>query len=114
MGYTPLFEKFGYRLHTNVTERLHELLVQRGAEVSTVKLLDVGTASGVVGLELHRLGYQHISGIEVVPEIALEANATGAYENIVVADIERLPMETFASASFDAVLSVATLGYLGR
>merc|ERR1711904_27163 len=60
-----------------------------------------------------RLGVSHITALEVVPEILEEANATGAYERVIQADLEAVPLE-LGSASFDAVVCVATAGYLGR
>merc|ERR1711865_33067 len=86
-------------------------------------VLDLGTGSGLVGLELKRLGYQHITGIDVVPEILQVADATRAYGKLITADIEAVPSGLFVSqhgsvnltnSSFDAVLCVGTSGYLAR
>lgn len=111
--YTSLFKEWGYGLHVNASERLQGLLVHAGVEAASARVLDVGAGTGLVGVELQRLGFQHVQGIDVVPEILMEANATGAYEHVVVADAEVMPME-FANSSFDVVLCIGTLGYLGR
>lgn len=114
--YTSLYEMWGYSLHVNVTARLEQLLSNRpdAVDPSVAKILDVGTAAGLVGLELRRLGFQHITGIDVVPEILAEANATGAYASVMALDAESVPIEALHNASFDAVTCVGTLGYLGR
>jgi len=108
--YSSLFSSWGYNLHSNASKRLHSLL---GAKASSATVLDVGAGSGLVGIELKRLGFKHITGLDVVPEILAEANATGAYEHVVSADIESLPSSLSASG-FDAVLCIGTAGYLAR
>jgi len=109
--YTSLFDKFGYTLHTNASDWLQGHL---GKASAGANILDVGAGSGLVGLELKKHGFQHITGIDIVPEILEQANATGAYERLIVSDAEMVPLEQLANASFDAVLCIGTSGYLGR
>lgn len=108
-----LVGKWNYSLHINVSERLHQHVGHAKAEAATV--LDVGSGSGLVGKELKRLGFQHVTGVDVVQEMVAVANATGAYERVVATDVEGIlaPM-SFLNSSFDAVLCVGTAGYLGR
>lgn len=110
-NYTTLARDWGVTLPINVSARLHQQVGQ--ASVEQAKVLDVGAGSGLVGMELHRLGFRHVTGIDIVPEILEEAEHTGAYEHLYTADAEALPMK-FENASFDAVLCVSTAGYLGR
>jgi ubiquinone/menaquinone biosynthesis C-methylase UbiE len=112
--YNSIYEQWGYKLHVNVTDRLHDILGQHKIDVSAARLLDVGAASGLVGSALQRRGYRHIVGIDVVPEILAEANSTGAYASVITGDAESLPIKALDDASFDAVLCVGTIGYLGR
>jgi ubiquinone/menaquinone biosynthesis C-methylase UbiE len=108
--YSSLFSEWEYQLHTNASVRLHSLL---GRADDSISVLDVGAGSGLVGMELKRLGIKHITGVDVVSEILEQANETGAYERAIAADAEHLPME-LPSASFDAVMCIGTVGYLGR
>jgi SAM-dependent methyltransferase len=107
--YVSLLDQWGYTLHVNVSRRLHGFL----SDATGASVLDIGAGSGLVGVELQRLGVPHITALDVVPEILEEANATGAYENVIQADVEAVPLE-LVSASFDAVVCVAAAGYLGR
>lgn len=110
---TSLFGDWNYSLHIKASERLEGFLAQGGVDTAGAHVLDVGTGAGLLGVELQRRGFKHISGIDVVPEILAEAKSTGAYEHVLAADAEAAPL-AFTNASFDVVLCVGTSGYLGR
>lgn len=112
--YSTLFDGWNYTLPIKVSARLADLQQEAGLAAQNTRVLDVGAGSGLVGVELHRLGYQHIVGLDVCPEILVAANRTKAYEQLVVADAEAMPTDVFADSSFDAVLCVGTTGYVAR
>ena len=71
------------------------------------KVLDAGAGTGLVGVELKKLGFTDITAIDISPGMLDVANQTGAYKAVQRAVLgEHLDYDTDA---FDAVISVGTL-----
>jgi len=71
------------------------------------KVLDAGAGTGLVGVELKKLGFKHITAIDISTGMLNVAKETGAYEDL---KREVLGSElSYATDSFDAVISVGTL-----
>jgi SAM-dependent methyltransferase len=71
------------------------------------KVLDAGAGTGLVGIELKKLGFEDITAIDISPGMLEVANQTGAYRAV---KREVLGEElSYATDSFDAVVSVGTL-----
>lgn len=114
--YAALVAKWGYDLPKRVAERLYTLHTKAGVDVQKAGILEIGAGGGLVGIELSRLGYQHIVGLDISPGMAAAANETKAYETIAIVDAETLPIEAIdiKNNSLEAVLCVGTAGYLAR
>jgi len=114
--YVGLATTWGYFLPTRVAERLQALHKEAGVDVQKAGILEIGAGGGLVGIELSRLGYQHIVGLDISPGMATVAKETKAYETIAIADAETLPMKAvdIKDDSLEAVLCVGTTGYLAR
>ncbi len=77
-------------------------------------VLDAGCGTGLVGVELQKLGYQRIDGFDLSPAMADEAAATGAYRDL-RGNIDLMrAAETYPDKTYDAVLSIGvfTLGHV--
>lgn len=103
-----LIGEMGYRAHTIVARTLRDVLEPEGARV-----LDAGCGTGLVGVELARLGYAHIDGVDYSPDMLAEAEKKGVYTRLENADLTGdldLP-----SDHYDAVTCVGTftLGHVG-
>ena len=75
------------------------------------RILDAGAGTGLVGVELQRLGYRDICALDLSEGMLREARAKGCYSEFhQMALGERLDFE---SATFDAVISIGvfTLGH---
>ena len=88
---------------------------QRLADLAptTGTVLDAGCGTGLVGAELHRLGFTTIDGIDLSAGMLDTAHAKGCYRNLDTADLTaRLPLD---DATYDAVICVGTLteGHVG-
>lgn len=78
------------------------------------RLLDAGCGTGLVGVELRKLGYDLIDGFDLSPAMAAEATATGAYRDV-RGDVDLLQApRDYRDADYDAVLSIGvfTLGHV--
>lgn len=71
-------------------------------------VLDAGCGTGLSGLALHQAGYPEIYGLDVSPQSVEKAQATGAYMEALVHDLnQRFPFEddTFVGLACAGVLS---------
>jgi predicted TPR repeat methyltransferase len=89
-------------------------LLDRYLPDKRAELLDAGCGTGLVGVELSALGYCHIDGFDLSASMVAQAVATGSYRQV-LGDIDMMRVaESYASACYDAVLSVGvfTLGHV--
>ena len=89
------------------------LLGQHLPEKSS-RLLDAGCGTGLVGIELQALGYDHIDGFDLSDSMAEKATATGAYRQVLGGVDMMRAAEDYADANYAAILSVGvfTLGHV--
>ncbi|KAJ4302660.1 hypothetical protein N0V90_001549 [Kalmusia sp. IMI 367209] len=75
--------------------------------LSSVKILDAGCGTGLVGAALAKLGAKDISGIDLSPGMLKVASQTKAYTALDTTDLSK-PLEE-ESESFDVVTCIGTL-----
>ncbi|RUW33142.1 class I SAM-dependent methyltransferase [Mesorhizobium sp. M2A.F.Ca.ET.015.02.1.1] len=79
-----------------------------------IAILDAGCGTGLVGVELKRLGFQLIDGIDLSEEMVKEARGTGVYRHV-QGDVDlNGPLSDYSSASYDITVccGVFTLGHI--
>jgi predicted TPR repeat methyltransferase len=89
-------------------------LLRRFRSSTDIDLLDAGCGTGLVGIELVRLGYERIDGFDLSESMADQARESGCYRQLIGGvDIVRAE-EHYPKSSYDAVLSVGvfTLGHV--
>jgi predicted TPR repeat methyltransferase len=89
-------------------------LLRQHRPSTDIGVLDAGCGTGLVGVELGKLGYDRIDGFDLSESMADEARATGCYRRLLGdVDIVRAT-DHFSEAGYDAVLSVGvfTLGHV--
>ena len=74
------------------------------------RILDAACGSGLTGIALRNLGYEHIEGIDISAGLLALAEQTGAYERLERVDMQALPLP-FADGAFDAVNFIGALTY---
>ena len=92
-----------------VARLLHQFLPD-----TSLRVLDAGCGTGLVGVELMALGYDQIEGFDLSAPMAQQAIATGAYRDV-QGDIDMMRAgEHYQAGDYDAVLSagVFTLGHV--
>lgn len=100
--------EMGYRAHRTVAQALREVL-----EPEDTRVLDAGCGTGLVGVELARLGYADIDGVDYSPDMLAEADKKAVYSTLEEADLsDELDLPT---DHYDAVTCVGTftLGHVG-
>lgn len=77
------------------------------------KILDVGCGTGLVAVELDRLGYTKIDGLDISPAMLREAEKKGLYGRLIEADLTK-PLD-LPDDSYDAMVSAGTFthGHVG-
>ncbi|MER8930649.1 class I SAM-dependent methyltransferase [Mesorhizobium sp. M0915] len=81
---------------------------------AAVAILDAGCGTGLVGVQLKRLGFQLLDGFDLSEEMAEKARKTGVYRHV-QGDIDlNGPLSDYSSATYDITVccGVFTLGHV--
>ncbi len=107
-----------YNLDTTHSEYSGPLIAARvlgdHLQPGGIRLLDAGCGTGLVGVELSKLGFDNIDGFDLSPAMADEATATGAYREVRGGIDLMLAPRDYPDADYDALLSIGvfTLGHV--
>ncbi|MBB4267340.1 class I SAM-dependent DNA methyltransferase [Roseospira visakhapatnamensis] len=108
-GYeADVVEGLGYVAPRHAARALADALPDTASRV-----LDVGCGTGLVGLELRALGYTHVDGLDLCPEMLQAAAGKGLYDRLMEGDLTaRLTMDDDA---YDGSICVGTFthGHVG-
>ncbi|MGA7758556.1 MAG: class I SAM-dependent methyltransferase [Ilumatobacteraceae bacterium] len=74
------------------------------------RILDAACGSGLTGIALEQLGYEHLEGIDISARLLALAEQTGAYERVERVDMQVFPLP-FEDGEFDAVNFIGALTY---
>ncbi|MER8389327.1 class I SAM-dependent methyltransferase [Mesorhizobium sp. M1380] len=81
---------------------------------TAIAILDAGCGTGLVGVELNRLGFRLIDGIDLSEDMAEQARQTRVYRHV-QGDVDlNGPLSDYSSASYDLTVccGVLTLGHV--
>lgn len=89
-------------------------LLQQYLTNTDLSLLDAGCGTGLVGIELHALGYRQIDGFDLSEAMVEQAGTSGVYRKLTGGLDMMQAAKSYAAGSYDAVLSVGvfTLGHV--
>lgn len=100
---SELLDEFGYQAPNAAVETLQKHLPSLDSVI-----LDMGCGTGLVGELLHSLGYRHLDGLDLSPEMLEKAKARGVYRTLGEADLtETLEIEQI----YDAVICVGVFSH---
>jgi len=98
-----LLDEFGYRAPHAAVEALERLRPSRDSVI-----LDMGCGTGLVGELLRGLGYRHIDGLDLSPEMLEKAKALRIYRTLGEADLAAcLALDPI----YDAVICVGVFSH---
>ncbi|MER9859147.1 class I SAM-dependent methyltransferase, partial [Mesorhizobium sp. M0113] len=83
-------------------------------ERAVIAILDAGCGTGLVGVELERLGFRSIDGFDLSEEMAERARQTRVYRHV-RGDVDlNGPLSDYSNASYDITVccGVFTLGHI--
>lgn len=95
---------------------LKEVIDKSDAELSNLRVLDLGAGNGMVGEELNRLGVETVCGIDIEENAkkAVERDRPEIYKQYLIEDITNISSslrEDLESESFNCMTTVAALGF---
>lgn len=110
-SYDKDLDSLDYAFPTHAATALISALDDR--DVSTLKVLDAGCGTGLVGICLAKDGVKHVEGIDISPKMLEMARKSGTYAVVEEADLTK-PIAR-KEGEFDAVTCAGTLteGHVG-
>ena len=99
-----LIHDFGYVAPAVAANGLSRFMEDRN-----LRIMDVGSGTGLVGVALDSLGYNRIDALDYSAEMLEQARTKGIYDSLYQADLMK-PLE-FADDAYDAVICVGTFTY---
>ncbi len=104
--YDTDLKALGYNAPRGGAELLASRVADKGARV-----LDAGAGTGLVGEELHRVGFERITALDMSPGMLAQAEQKSVYEELVVGELGKpLPFETGQFAGVTCI-GVLTFGH---
>ena len=83
-------------------------LITKYAFKKNIKILDAGCGSGLVGIEMHKNGYNNIDGVDLSQDM-INLIPKGIYQNLEVANLNK-PLKC-ENNKYDVVMCVGTFTY---
>ena len=101
---TELINEYGYIAPFITVDKLKDFHLDKDIEI-----IDVGCGTGLVGLELHKLGYSNIDGYDISQEMLKVAKKTKIYKSLKQVDLN---LESFnPNKTYDLLICVGSFGY---
>jgi len=88
----------------HVADFLLELCAQAKLDVSTVRVLDVAAGTGLVGVELAKVGFKHVVALDYSQEMLDKAKEKGVYSDFLCTGIDTTIPKAIKPRSFDIVV----------
>lgn len=86
-----------------LTSSLTSWLALDGQHIGDVTVLDVAAGTGLVGENLYKDGYRHITALDISKEMLEKAENKGVYENLILSEFGQV-LENVPTRSFNAVV----------
>jgi len=101
---TELINEYGYIAPFITVDKLKDFHLDKDIEI-----IDVGCGTGLVGLELHKLGYSNIDGYDISQEMLKAAKKTKIYKSLKQVDLN---LDSFSpNKTYDLLICVGSFGY---
>ena len=101
---TELINEYGYIAPFITVDKLKDFHLDKDIEI-----IDVGCGTGLVGLELHKIGYSNIDGYDISQEMLKAAKKTKIYKSLKQVDLN---LDSFSpNKTYDLLICVGSFGY---
>lgn len=101
---TELINEYGYIAPFITVDKLKDFHLDKDIEI-----IDVGCGTGLVGVELHKLGYSNIDGYDISQEMLKAAKKIKIYKSLKQVDLN---LDSFnPNKTYDLLICVGSFGY---
>jgi len=100
-------EAKGHYKCPEITARVCAEYVPHSKRTKT-KVLDLGCGTGLAGLELQRLGFSNVDGMDASPRMLELAKKLNVYTNLIEGMVLDTPIEGIDDGTYDAVVCTGT------
>nr|XP_058941830.1 uncharacterized protein LOC131770144 [Pocillopora verrucosa] len=89
-----------------LAESLHNALkeVKQDKPKDQIKIIDVGAGTGLIGVELKKLGYTNLCALDISAEMLKEAKKKEVYTEFICTSLNGQPIPQIESGQFDALI----------
>ena len=95
----PLAESLDGALNDNFPEKAKDDL----------KIIDVGAGTGLIGIELQKLGYSNLHALDISPKMLREAKKRDIYKRFFCVALSDQQVPEIQTREFDAVICAGSL-----
>lgn len=74
-----------------------------------LKIIDAGAGTGLIGMELHKLGYTNLHALDISQEMLSEAKKKNVYNKFICASLSDQRIAEIDTGEYDALICVGTL-----
>ena len=85
---------------------MHETLreVYQDKAKDQIKIIDAGAGTGLIGVELKKLGYTNLCALDITAEMLKEAKKKEVYTEFICTSLNGQPIAHIKSRQFDALI----------
>ena len=89
-----------------MAESLHNALkeVYQDKPKDQIKIIDAGAGTGLIGVELKKLGYTNLCALDITAEMLKEAKKKEVYTEFICTSLNGQPIAHIKSGQFDAFI----------
>ncbi|CAH3132341.1 unnamed protein product [Pocillopora meandrina] len=89
-----------------LAESLHNALkeVYQDKPKDQIKIIDAGAGTGLIGVELKKLGYTNLCALDITDEMLKEAKKKEVYTEFICTSLNGQPIPQIKSGQFDALI----------
>ncbi|CAH3132375.1 unnamed protein product [Pocillopora meandrina] len=89
-----------------LAESLHKALkeVYQDKPMDQIKIIDAGAGTGLIGVELKKLGYTNLCALDISAEMLTEAKKKEIYTEFICTSLNGQPIPQIKSGQFDALI----------
>ena len=103
--------------HKPLAESLDEAIRRflAGKEKDDVKIIDAAAGTGLIGVELNKLGYTNLCALDISPKMLDEAKKKNVYTKFICSSLSDRPNPEIAPKEFDALICGGSMlvGHIG-
>lgn len=109
--YDKDLQSAGYVLYQALCQYLNESIKQECQDKSKneMKIIDVGAGTGLLGVQLHELGYTSLTAIDISAEMLNEARKKNVYKKFICAFLSDQRIPEIGTGEYDALICAGTL-----